>query len=52
MFRLFLAGATAYEDPVSDATYILVFNEALYYGDKLDHSLLNPNQIWSYGIPF
>ena len=26
-------------------TYILVINEALYYGNKLDHSLINPNQI-------
>jgi hypothetical protein len=33
-------------------TYILVINEALYYGSKLDHSLINQNQVWEYGIPF
>ena len=26
-------------------TYILIINEALYYGNKLDHSLINSNQI-------
>ena len=45
-----VSGATAIDDPNTGMTYILVFNEALYYGDKLDHSLINPNQIRSYGI--
>ena len=44
-------GATAYDYPVSGMTYILIFNEALYYGEKMDHSLFNPNQICMYGIP-
>ena len=43
-------GATAYDDPITGTTYILVFNEALYYGLKMDHSLINPNQVRSYGI--
>ena len=30
--------------------YILVFHEALYYGNKLDHSLINPNQLRKYGV--
>jgi PAS domain-containing protein len=30
----------------------LVINEGLYYGTKLDHSLLNPNQCRAYGIDF
>ena len=47
-----VSGGTAYDDPVSGDTYILVFNESLYYGEKLDHSLVNPNQLRSYGIPF
>jgi hypothetical protein len=47
-----VAGATAYDDPVTNITYLLIFNEALYYGVKLDHSLINPNQIRSYGIDF
>ena len=28
-----------------------MINEGLYYGNKLDHSLINPNQIRNYGIP-
>ena len=47
-----VTGATAYDDPVSGDTFILVFNESLYYGTSLDHSLINPNQVRSYGIPF
>lgn len=45
-----VTGATAYDDPITGQTIILVFNESLYYGTKLDHSLINPNQIRSYGI--
>jgi hypothetical protein len=33
-------------------TFILVFHEPLYYGTKLDHSHINPNQVRAYGIPF
>ena len=29
-----------------------MINEALYYGTKLDHFLINPNQIRSYEVPF
>ena len=32
--------------------FILVFNKALYYGTKLDHFLINPNQVRADGIPF
>jgi hypothetical protein len=46
-----VTGATAYDDPTTGTTYILVFNESLYYGTKLDHSLINPNQLRSYEIP-
>jgi hypothetical protein len=38
--------------PTTGTTFILVFTEVLYYGTKLDHSLLNPNQVCSYGIGF
>lgn len=31
-------------------TYILVFNEAIWMGDLLDHSLINPNQLRSHGV--
>ena len=47
-----VTGATAYDDPITNQTYILVFNESLYYGERLDHSLINPNQVRSFGIPF
>jgi hypothetical protein len=34
-----------YDDPDTGQTYILVLNECLYYGNKLKHSLINPNQL-------
>ena len=47
-----VSGATAWDDPASGQNYIIVINEALYYGTKLYHSLINPNQIRAYGVPF
>ena len=43
-----VTGATAY-DHEDGNTYILIFNESLYYGSTLDHSLINPNQVRHYG---
>ena len=43
--------ATLWCDPDSGEGYILIFNEVLYFGNKLDHSLINPNQIRHNGIP-
>ena len=40
-----VSGATAWTNADDHITYIFVINEALYYGNKLDHSLINPNQI-------
>ena len=37
--------ATAYDSPSSGATYVLIINEALYFGDSLPFSLLSPNQL-------
>ena len=45
-----VSGATAWDDPVTGQTYILVINEGLYYVNKMDHYLINPNQIRAYGI--
>ena len=45
-----VSGATAFDDPTTGLTYILVFNESLYYGTKLKHSLINPNQLRHFGI--
>ena len=47
-----VTGVTAYDDKRTGETYILVFHESLYYGSKLDHSLINPNQLRHYGIEF
>jgi len=42
-------GATAYDNDRGE-TIILVINEALWMGDFMDHSLLNPYQIRASGI--
>jgi hypothetical protein len=42
--------ATAYTDPESGETFILVVNQALYLGEDLRTTLLNPNQMRSNGI--
>jgi hypothetical protein len=42
--------ATLWSDPTSGTSYILIFNEALYFGKGMDHSLINPNQVRNYGV--
>ena len=42
--------ATAYDCPKTGKAYVLVINEALYFGDKMNHSLLCPNQLRANGI--
>ena len=44
------SGPTAWDDQVAGQTCILVANEALHCGTNLDHSLVNPNQMQSFGI--
>ena len=46
-----VTGATCYNNIDSGETVILLFHESLFYGKKLDHTLINPNQIRHYGIP-
>ena len=46
-----VTGATTYHHP-NGQSYILVINEALFYGTKLKHTLLNPNQIRHHGHGF
>jgi len=41
---------TAYTDEYGK-THILVFNEVLWFGTSMDHSLVNPNQIRVTGFP-
>ena len=37
--------ATAITVPATGETMILVFHQSLFFGDQLDHSLINPNQV-------
>ena len=42
--------ATAYTCPQTRETIILEGHQHLYFGDKLDHSLWNPNQLQHFGV--
>jgi hypothetical protein len=42
--------ATAWDHPETGETYILVINEALYFGDRMNHSLICPNQLRDFGL--
>jgi len=44
------SGATALDHP-DGGTYILVVNEALWFGEKMGHTLINTNQVRAYGVP-
>ncbi len=44
-----MTAATAWSNPVTDKTAILVLNECLYYGAKLPHTPWNPNQFRHHG---
>ena len=45
-----VSGATAWTCPENGDTFILVFHEALWMGDVMDHTLVNPNQLRYFGI--
>ena len=45
-----VTGATAYDDAQTGQVFLLIFHQSLFFGDQLDHSLINPNQCRSYGI--
>ena len=45
-----VTGATAWTCQETGETVILVFHEALWFGDRLDHSLINPNQVRHNGL--
>jgi hypothetical protein len=42
--------ATAYDDTETGESTILIMNEAIWMGDQMEHTLINPNQLRSYGI--
>jgi hypothetical protein len=37
--------ATAYDCPISSATFVLIINEALFFSESITFSLLSPNQL-------
>ena len=45
-----VTGATVWTNPQDGTAILLVFHEALWMGDKLDHTLVNPNQLRAYGV--
>ena len=47
-----ITGANSWTHPIDQRTYILIFNELLYYWNKLNHSLINPNQLHHNGVNF
>ena len=42
-------GATAWDNPMTGETMILVINEGLFMSDHMEHSLINPNQLRAFG---
>jgi hypothetical protein len=42
--------ATLWTHPDTSEQFVLVVNEAIYFGDRLDHSLANPNQMRHFGV--
>ena len=46
---LIVQDATAYQYPHKGQVYITILNEALWIGDSLKHSLINPNQLRNFG---
>ena len=45
-----VTGATVWTNPIDGTAYLLVFHESLWMGDKLDHTLVNPNQLQAYSV--
>ena len=45
-----VTGATVWPNAVDGTTYLLIFHESLWMGNKLDHTLVNPNQLRAYGV--
>ena len=43
---------TAYDNPETGETTILILNKAIYMGGTMYHTLVNPNQLCAYGMTF
>ena len=42
--------ATAVDNQESGETTILILHEAIWLGEQMDHTLVNPNQLRAFGI--
>ena len=47
---LIVTGGTAYQCQRTGEVFILMINEAIWLGSKLNHSLWNPNQMRHFGV--
>ena len=45
-----VTGATVWTNTMDGTAYLLIFHESLWMGHKLDHTLVNPNQLCAYGV--
>ena len=45
-----VTGATVWTNATDGTAYLLIFHESLWMGDKLDHTLVNPNQLRAYSV--
>ena len=45
-----VTGATVWTNVMDGTAYLLIFHESLWMGNKLDHTLVSPNQFWAYGV--
>ena len=44
------SACTAYDNEDTGETIIIDVNQGLYFGDRMEESLVNPNQIRNYGL--
>ena len=45
-----VTGAMVWTNAADGTAYLLIFHESLWMCDKLDHTLVNPNQLRAYGV--
>jgi hypothetical protein len=42
--------ALAYDDSITGETFVIIVNQAIYFGNSLPHILLHPNQMRAHGV--
>ena len=45
-----VTGAMVWTNAMDGTAYLMIFHESLWMGDKLDHTLVNPDQLQAYGV--